>query len=278
MQTIDNWLEWKKLCALGRCGRETARELPGFVHARFSRFVEAYVRTTNAGAPASATPSSGEAWHRFETHFCLHCGPGGKSYKEWLFANVSEDSGPTRETVEAGATLLIRDVVREYLRREYSGRNMVSANADAGTGEHSRLTLADLLPDDSDVLARVEDSELTRLAVEDAEEIFPQLDSRERIALFVHDAGLSLAHPDAVMAAGCSKSSLNNAFRKALTRIAGHTREKHSRECRNVLAALACRTHARMRHLILPWIRLEKSCTQLCKVAEAHRDELLRRD
>ena len=270
MQTIDNWREWKERCALALCGEGARRALPGFVYARFARYVEAYIRTTNAASPAAVMPDAGESWHRFETHFRLHAGPEGKSYKEWLFSQPQGSGYLPQESVEAGASLLIRDVVREHLRREFSANWMVSTGERVSShGEDGSPTLEELLPGGVDTAGDVDERDAERTARADAEAALFRLNRRERVALLVREAGLSLAHPDALKVAGCGKSALNDAFHSALTAIAGLVRERHPHEGKCVQASLACLTFREVRRLVVTWAKSEDSCRRFCEVMEA---------
>lgn len=270
MQTIHNWREWKERCALALCGEDTGRVLTGFVHARFVRFVEAYIRTTNAGSPMAVTPDARESWHRFETHFRLHARPGGKSYKEWLFSQPEGRDYLPQESVEAGASLLVRDVVREYLRREFSADWMVSTGERVSIhGGNSAPTLEELLPGAADTAGDIEARDMEQAVRADAEAALFRLDRRERIALLAREAGMSLAHPEALKAAGCGKSALNDAFHSALTAIAGLVRERHPCEAKDVQASLACLTFGKVRGLVVTWAKLENSCRRFCEVMEA---------
>jgi hypothetical protein len=271
MQTLANWQEWKDKCALALCAEDTRRQLPGFVHSRFSHFAQAYAGTTNAGSAAGLIPSSGEAWHRFETHFQIHDSPGGKKYKEWLFARMEARGYSAQESVEAGATMLLRDVVREYLRREHSSRRMISISHGAGGSCHEGMTLSveELLPGTLDTARAVEDRELEAMACTDAAGAFARLDRRERIALLAHEAGMSLAHPEALKAAGCGRSALTAAFHSALTGIAAYTREYHPREGKAVQAALACLLFENVRRRVFLWGKSENGGTPFCKWMEA---------
>lgn len=268
MQTVEHWREWKEKCALALCGEEARRLLPGFVHARFGRFLEAYAQTTNAGRSSGVTPCAGEAWHRFETHFRLHDSSGGKSYKQWLFAEMEGRGYAAQESVEAGATLLLRDVVREYLRREYSSRRMVSISERRGMGAcgGDGLSLEELLPGGMDTAREVEERDLGELARAESVAAFGRLGRRERIALLAHNAGLSLAHPEALQAAGCGRSALNDAFHSALAGIAVYVQAQHSRDDKSVQAALACLLLAQIRALVFSWAKSENGCARLCKL------------
>jgi hypothetical protein len=270
MQTTANWGEWKEKCALALCAEDSRRLLPGFVHARFTHFVDAYVRTTNADSASGLIPSAAEAWHRFETHFKLHELPGGKAYKDWLFARLEERGYSAQESIEAGATLLLRDVVREYLRREYSSHRMVSTNEMVrGNAMGDNVPrLEELLPGASDTMQDVAGRELRAIAQADSAVVFSRLDRRERIALLVHEAGMSLAHPEAVKAAGCGRNALNDAFHGALAKIASYARERHPGEDRPVQASLACLTYEKMRRLTFLWGRSENGCSHFCRLIE----------
>jgi hypothetical protein len=270
MQTLANWQEWKDKCALALCAEDTRRLLPGFVHSRFSHFAQAYAGTTNAGSASGLIPSSKEAWHRFETHFQLHDSPGGKKYKEWLFARMETRGYSAQESVEAGATMLMRDVVREYLLREHSSRRTVSISQGAGGSSHEGTTLSveELLPGTMDTTRAVEDRELDAMACADAEGAFARLDRRERIALLAHEAGMSLAHPEALKAAGCGRSALNAAFHSALTGIAAYARECHPREEATVQATLACLLFDHIRSLVFLWGKSENRRAPFCKWVE----------
>jgi hypothetical protein len=270
MWTMAHWQEWKDTCALALCGEDARRALPGFAQARYAHFAHAYATTTNVEHVPALIPTAAEAWHRFETHFRLSNGPGGKSYKDWLFARVQQHSGSPQESVEAGASLLIRDVVREHLRREFSSRWIVSASAKpdpAGFGDGSP-SLEELLPDEADTEREVQNRDLDELARAGAGAAFARLDARERIALLAHEVGMSLAHPEATRAAGCGRSVLNTAFHSALMRIADGIRRQFPNEGRTVQACLACRVYEHMRRMVLAWGRSENRCAVFCKYVE----------
>jgi hypothetical protein len=270
MQTIEQWGEWKEKCALGLCGEETRRALQAFAHARFQHFAAAYARTTNVGDPSVLTPGAGEAWHWFETHFLLGRAPGGKNFKQWLFAELEAKGYSSQEGVEAGASLLMRDVVRERLRREYSGRHILSldrAAEDESQGEPAP-NLQELLPAPLDTMSDVERRELEELALKDSVSAFDQLNRRECLALLAHELGLSLAHPAVLRAAECGKSVLNTAFSNARIGVAAHVRARHPREDASTMASLTCLVWANVREMILSWGKSENDCAQLCILVE----------
>lgn len=270
MAEIEHWKEWKQKCALGLCGTEARRELREFARMRFHRFAEAYCRGTGANDANALTPDAGEAWHLFETHFCLSGSREGKRYKEWLFVRPRVDRVADLDSIQGGATLIMRDVVRERLRREVAPRWIASLDAPAACSQDgSSLTLGELLPAALECANDMEYSELERMAETDAEGIMAALERRERIAILANALGLSLAHPAVVRIADCSKSALNNAFHSALSGMAGHVRAQHPREISDILATLACLVFKVVQKRILKWGKLESECAQLSVLVES---------
>lgn len=270
MQTLENWQQWKAKCALGLCDKTVKRELRGFVSAKFTHFVRMYTDSERAQAPAVSMMPAAEAWHRFETHFRLHHSPAGKSFKAWLFTRKNTRGYSVRETVEAGATLLVRDVVREYLRREYSDPRMVSYSEGTGgiSPDDQPLSVVELLPCQSDTTMMVEERDLDELARMESLAAFAQLDRKQRVALLVHQAGLSLGHPMAIKAAKCSGATMYNAFRSTLAGIAALARSRYAREEPTVQATLACRIYEHVSGLAFAWGRSDIGVSKFCKRIE----------
>jgi hypothetical protein len=169
------------------------------------------------------------------------------------------------DSVQRGATVIMRDVVREHLRREFSSRMMVSLDAPAGSsGADSSPPLAELLAGPLDNPSEVEERELKHLAAQEADKAMAKLDRRERIALLARELGLSLACPDVTQAAECGKSVLNTAYHNALQELAGHVRLTYPKEDKSTLALLTVLTFQEARRLILSWGRSEKATARLC--------------
>ncbi len=262
MPTLAQWQEWHARCALGRCAPETQSALAGFAGRRTRRYLALYGK---GGAEASRSiggPDDREAWHGFETYFYLNRTRAGKSYKDWLAARGTEASPAA---IESGAALLLRDVVRERLRREAAPRHARSLQEPlpgADADPDCALTLEDLLPSPSDPAGDADRRDLEHLAVRVADAVFHDLSLRERMALLAREHGLSCAHPAALRAAGCGKTVLAKAFHSALRRTADGARRTCPGEPPCVLAALSVAAFAAVNERIRDWDRAENHLSQ----------------
>ncbi|OGV43528.1 MAG: hypothetical protein A2X46_07785 [Lentisphaerae bacterium GWF2_57_35] len=203
--------------------------------------------------------------HRLETSMVINRNGHGKAYKDWLFARAHGDRA--HEALESGTVLLVRDVVRDYLRREHSPVFMISLN-DAATPNANGLTIEDLLPCDSDPSAEASMRELEQLAERHAQRWAGELGHRERVALLAREMGLSLAHPEVERTAGCRKSVLNDAHRKLCERVATDLKKKHENEDRQALQILTIRALEALSTLIAGQARLDPAYQTLRAVVE----------
>jgi hypothetical protein len=270
MRTLENWKQWKAKCALGLCDNDVRRELQGFVSVKFMHFVRIGMDWAGRQGSPGAAVSVAEAWHRFETHFRLHKSPDGKSFKVWLFARKNTRGYGIQEAVEAGATVLVRDVVREYLRKECPDLRMVSFSGGAGGSapDGQVLSVEELLPCEADTARAVEERELDAMAREEAPGAFAQLNRKQRVALLAYQAGLSLIHPTAIKAAECSRTTLHASFRSALAGIAAAARARYAHEEMRMQALLACRMYEHVGRLAFAWGKSELGIDGFCNGIE----------
>lgn len=270
--TVEQWAEWNRLCALERCEEETRAALRRFIHHRFRRYVETYAHTTAAEAAGACLGDARDSWHWFETGLRLRNTREGKAYKAWLWTHGTGDAAPDLARLESGATLILRDVVRECLRREVSPAFMRSLDAplwatQGGPGE-TAVTLGDLLP--SAAATRVvEDREAARLAEQEAVSTWDALPRRQRVALLARETGLALSHPEVVRVAGCAKSMLCAAYKEALALIAARVRSRFPDESPSMQADLAVRLFDTLRRRVTAWGRSEIGCARLFTIAGA---------
>ena len=260
MPELKQWREWAAQCALGLCAAETRAELRAFVSLRFRHYARKCCFLTNADDPMQLFPSSIDAWHLFESRLRLQQTRAGKSYKQWLLARGGE--GADRALMESGVSLLVRDVVREYLRREHMPPAFASLEKPVAGLTGEAVSLRELLPGGSDTTATVEGRELERLSAACARDVAGRLAHRERIALLARETGRAITDPAVLRAAGCGKSELSRAYRKALQTIAGHVRSRFRQEDREHCAAIACATLERVKALLLPEISWESGAAQ----------------
>jgi hypothetical protein len=215
-----------------------------------------------------AAPPPVDAWHLLETHFVVATTREGKRYKDWLFARGDgEDSKILHQAIEGGATLIMRDVVREYLRREYSPPFVVSLNMPVSR-EEVHFTLEDLLPAQADPACEVEIRELGRLARSHAKMFLAEMTRRERVALLGRHLGLSVAHRALEQAAACGKSALSAALREFVLHVAGRLRSEYPDDDACCIRVLLGMVIERVRDYVVEWaLNTENGCSHLFALA-----------
>ena len=268
-EALDPWVEWKRLCALGRCTAPTQTTLRDFVTRRFSGLVQRYHFQTNVPGSAALTLLPTDPWHLLETHLTINQTGSGKRYKDWLFAWAAQHHRGGVAAIENGVCLLLRDVVREYLRREFFPARVLSLSQPlAGTdGEHC---LEDLLPGQLDPAAEIERREFERQAQARAQIAWPELSPRERVALLAKDLGLSLAHPLVLEITGCGKSMVNQAYRELVRRLATRLSVDYADDDRAAIVTLTIMTLHELHHLSREWGKSENQCRPLFDRAEGY--------
>lgn len=258
MPDLNDWTLWKQLCSAEACPPATRAALQAFGRSRFYRYAAAYAHTTNVPEAHVLTPSPAEAWHLFESWTQLRNTRSGKAYKAWLMARPAAAGEAAIESIESGASLLMRDVVREHLRREFPSAVMASViPADPG-GDYSALTLDQLLPSPEDPRERLVARDLQRIASTQAGPAFAALTARERTVLLARELNLSLAHPLVTAATGCGKSALFKLYPAALAKIADRARLACPEEPPPILGRLAILIFDAVRHELFLWGHAEK--------------------
>jgi len=248
------WLQWHARCALARCDAEPAGILRQFAWTRSVSLIH----RLGTLAEGLAAPAAREAWHLFEVHLVTGRTREGKRYKEWLFARAAGQTGAVRvDTIQGGATLILRDVVRETIRREVRPIGMCSIDAPVHGTEG--LTLADLVAGGSSPADDAAAREIEVLAQRTAERMFGLASRRVRIGLCLRELGLSLDGPAVERAAGCCKSSLHTAVRAFTVDLAAAVRDAHPSEVPGTAHAIAARAVQILREMAREWGRLEKS-------------------
>ncbi|MBM4143796.1 MAG: hypothetical protein FJ225_09440 [Lentisphaerae bacterium] len=259
LNAVAAWDEWRRMCALGRCRAETQRRLQAFAAARFHRMARACLA---ARAGSGALPLPRDVWHLFETHLVVRGSRRGKRYKEWLFARVAPDAPRRREAIEGGASLIMRDVVREYVRKELAPAGAVSLDEPLG-GAAGDLTLRDMLPDAADPVGEAARREYETLSRAHAEDLFGAMPTRTRVAVLARSLGLSLEHAEVQKAAGCRKSMLHDRFSRFLAQAARRLRERYPADDRQSLLSLTLMTVEQVKELVLRWAESERVCLRL---------------
>lgn len=225
MAELENWQMWQERCAAARCTPAAKLDLFGFAFDRFRRYLQS-VR------PLFSPPAAPDAWHAFESHLALGRTRTTKAWKAWLFARGG--ANPTLNCIQGGATLIMRDVVRAYLRNEHAPTWMLSLDAplDSAADPQGRaIALEDLLPASADPIADVDAHDLQSLVNQLLVGVIAPLSAREKIALTVHHAGKTLSHHAVTSAARCGKSSLCNALHQGIQHMADLLAKELPQEC-----------------------------------------------
>lgn len=248
------WGQWHARCALARCEPGPAGVLRSFAGARAASLV----RRLGHLAEGAVAPDPRDAWHLFETHLVTTRTREGKRYKDWLFARAAGREGQDRiDTIQGGATLILRDVVREWIHRE--ARPFGTASLDAPVPGTEGLRLSDLVPAGSTTADDVESRDLDAHARRTAGREFAAASRRVRIGLCLRALGLPLDGPAVERAAGCAKSSLHAAVRSFTIGLAEGVLRDHPAEAPGTAHAIAARAVVILRELARDWGRLEKA-------------------
>ena len=263
--TVEAWQAWRRMCAADLCPADQAAQLREFGRLRFNRHLQRYAFRTGHQGPALRVADTANAWHWFETHAQVTATRAGKRYKDWLFLRAEQYPGDWLSLVESGAALMLRDVVREYLRREHAAGFMQSLHRTLHTRDESGSTLADLLPDPQEPLAALQERELAAAAAALAADFLPSLDAREQIALWVRSRGFSLGNPDVQRWARCGRSVLHDAHARCLARLATAVKRAHPDEDPAYWLQLACRAVGELNRLIARHFSSDRSAARFCK-------------
>jgi hypothetical protein len=262
---LDSWMEWKRQCALDLCTPEVRGGLTRFAGDRFRSLLVRLDCGLSAPAPR-------EAWHLFETHLTVTSTRGGKRYKDWLFARVADSADPPVDVIQGGATLILRDVVRNYLRNEAPRTDTLSLDAPAWGEGTGALTFVDLLPDSLDPADEIALRDYEALARKHAADGFAASTRRERVLLLASELGVPFYRKQVEDAAGCRKTALHASYRDLVMRIGrGLTREYADDDSESVLA-LTLMTLSHMKKAAREWALAEKSFSDLFNMVEAGPD------
>lgn len=252
---LGHWEEWRTRCALGLCSPAAQSALRAFGSHHFRRFVRRYA--AQAGhrdfqAPLGAV----DAWHMLETHMTVRRNRQGKRYKDWLFARAPIGSG-RQAALSAGAVVLLRDVAREFLRREGPAPRTVSLQAPAGSSDACGWTLEDLLPGELHPADEAADRELRRLAESHAREFLQNLEQPAWIVLQAHARGIPLSSPAVQHQVGLRKSAVHDLFHQAWRKLSATIRLAYVREDAGVVRLLTLMAVEAVLETLRPRLRKE---------------------
>ncbi|MBU0677158.1 MAG: hypothetical protein KJ626_03500 [Verrucomicrobia bacterium] len=262
------WKAWKELCALNLCAADFQGMLGEFARVRAQRYIQAYAHRTNASAQAISL-NGRDAWHLFETYHAVRDTREGKRYKEWIFASIERAADGEADALEGRAALLMRDVIREFLRREFSPPQAISMRSTVPGADGSSQSVEDLLPGTANPEEEVALREYEQLARRHAEEFVFTLKPREKIAILAKELGLPLSHPTVQTLAGRRKSALSDTYRQTFTRLAKSLSSSYPQEDRSAVRHIILRTFSHVGVLVSQWGHKDDSCFELIDLAGA---------
>lgn len=241
---LSAWTEWKRRCARALCSAPTQQCLGAFGKSRFWKILRRY--NGNSGSLPK------DPWHLFETHVHVRATRRGKRYKDWLFARTELSDDPALDVIQGGASLIMRDVVREHLRHEGSMPNTQSLDDPLTLANSNPVSLLDVLASDIDPIAAVCLREYGVLARRHAATFLPDVTPREHTVLMARHMNLSLIHPAVLRVARCRKTLLNDTHRALLTRIARALKRMYENEVADSVITLTLMT---VREMARPSVR-----------------------
>ena len=263
---IEHWDEWRRRCAVLRCGPAAQAALRGFAWARFSHYARHALGEADA---RMRVPSAADCWHLFETHLSVAQPRSGRRYKEWLFARLEHAQDPPLDVIQGGASLLVRTVVRSWLLAEGPQRNMQTLSAPVAADETGVLEWEDLLaapPADGPEQAEIEQAAVQLLPV-----CLAGLTRAERLVLLAKQLDIPLYDPAVLRLAGVGRSRASALWRGVFQHVAAWTRRHHPQEPRDWQLQLALLVSRKLGEKILFWGRVEKTAQPLFYMVEERR-------
>lgn len=206
-EEIQAWRRWRELCALDRLEPEERGRLVPVIAMRFrSRARQlSLCRRKRLDAPPDR-----DCAHLFESFCALHHRVDGKKYKHWLLERGRRDL----DSIQSGVMLLVRNVVREWVRDACPETAELSLQETVLPG----VRLEQLIPDPE---TRPLTPELEEWIYGGLSEWMEGLDPVEAEVLRVRHQGRVFSDPAVLAEVSVGKSTLHKYHRGLLFRLAG---------------------------------------------------------
>lgn len=209
------WEEWRRQCALGKIRPEEQQHLTGVIAQRFQRRLRKLAAAGIWLGPAPAAPEPADCAHYFESYLALHQRRDGKSYKHWLLTRGRRDL----DTVQSGVMLLIRNVVKEWIRDTHPRTAPLSLQDTFG----SDVSLEQCIPG----AVSGEETSLRSWILEKRGVWAEDCTDAEKRMLAIRAKGWVFSSPRALAVAGMGKTTLHKLHRAVLQRWVGCVQEAH---------------------------------------------------
>lgn len=209
---LQAWRNWRDACALALIEEGERYQLTMVIADRFRSMLRKVKLHSHRNPPS---PPDADCAHLFEVHCAMHQRQDGKKYKEWLLTRGRRDL----DTVQSGVMLLVRNVVREWLRHTQSETAPVSLQITVGEG----ITLEQLLPDGD---RSSWGSELAEWCLQQVRTLPGALEEVEKVVLLLRARGQVFSAPEVKQEFGVGKTTLHKYNRLLLERLALELRER----------------------------------------------------
>ncbi|MGA0333770.1 MAG: hypothetical protein ACO3NW_07425 [Kiritimatiellia bacterium] len=199
------WRNWREACALEKISAPESARLREVIAERFRSMLRKLHLHGGAQLPA---PSAAECAQLFESYCALHQRQDGKKYKHWLLTRGRQDL----DTVQSGVMLLIRNVVREWVRDCHPATAAVSLQQRVGLGS-TPVTLEELLPAEAAEPRSADQCAWMEQMLRRAEK---SLEPAERAVLILRARGTVFSAPGVRAEFGLGKTALHKYHRTLL--------------------------------------------------------------
>ncbi len=214
-QEMQAWQHWREACALSLISEPERSHLTTVISQRF----RSMLRKVNLhGRGELSAPPLADCAHLFESYCAMHQRRDGKKYKHWLLTRGRQDL----DTVQSGVMLLIRNVVREWIRDTYPQTAPVSLQQIVGSGK-TPVSLEQLLPDSSADGRSAEQAAWIEYRVSNSPS---QLDPLKEAVLTLRAKGIVFSAPGVKEKVGYGKTALHQCHRDWMQELAEELREQ----------------------------------------------------
>ncbi|WFB35776.1 hypothetical protein P3T73_16615 [Kiritimatiellota bacterium B12222] len=207
-EELQAWQQWRDACALALISEDASAQLTRVIALRFKSMLRKVNLHGNKGL---AAPSDRECAALFESYCALHQRRDGKKYKQWLLTRGRRDL----DTVQSGVMLLVRNVVREWIRDAHPQTAEVSLQKSVGLTGKS-VPLEQLLPDCS---SQSRSEEQQAWVLERIQKQTEFLKPAEQVALFLRAQGTVFSAPGVKQRFGFGKTLLHQRLRQLMERL-----------------------------------------------------------
>lgn len=271
----NHWREWRERCAAALCEKEAQAYFAKFGQRALEKclhYNEHTLRAENRTDPL-------RGWHELETFMHATSKETGKRWKDWLFARLQHTKLSEVNTLESGARICLRSIVKKLAilegrrRASEAGEPVDSIQQPIGDDEGS-LTVEDLLAVDAlSPAAEAELREFVEIAKEEAAIFFATLEQGERVVLAAVALRVSLDE-DALYEVGAAKRDKRYELKDLLpVKLRRRLHAEFEGEAGNKLSLLDHLAQTALSREAISWARSEKRCEPLFFLGKRKNEE-----